>query len=73
MSQKRGDEERDPLPMDVTKEDGHWVVCGLYDESESGSDSGDEGSADTSSSSGGDSDGGGSDGSIPNPIPKSSN
>ena len=61
MTQKRGDDQSDPLEMDVTKEDGHWVVCGLYRKSE-------ESPVPPTSA-----EGGGGGGSIPNPIPKSSN
>lgn len=67
MTQKRGDNERDPLKMDVKKEDGNFVVCGIYNES-GGSEPGTETSGNSEPSSGG-----GGDGSIPNPIPKSSN
>jgi hypothetical protein len=68
MTQKRGDDERDPLKMEVVKEDGNWVVCGLYQRESSGG----EGTDSTSSSSGSD-DGPANTGSIPNPIPQSSN
>jgi hypothetical protein len=67
MTQKRGDNERDPLKMDVKKEDGNFVVCGLSNPS-GGSGSGDGTSGNSEPSSGG-----GGNGSIPNPIPKSSN
>jgi hypothetical protein len=67
MTQKRGADERDPLKMEVVKEDGNWVVCGLYQRDSSG-----EGTDSTSSSSGSD-DGPANTGSIPNPIPQSSN
>lgn len=67
MTQKRGDNERDPLKMDVKKEDGNFVVCGLSNPS-GGSEGGDQTSGNSEPTSGG-----GGDGSIPNPIPKSSN
>lgn len=67
MTQKRGDRERDPLKMDVKKEDGNFVVCGLSNPSR-GSGGGEETSGNSEPSSGG-----GGNGSIPNPIPKSSN
>jgi hypothetical protein len=69
MVQKRGDQERDSLKMDVTKEDGNWVVCGIYNESEDSPEDG----TDTTSRGSEDDDGPASSGSIPNPIPKSSN
>jgi hypothetical protein len=68
MTQKRGDDERDPMKMDVVKEDGNFVVCGLYQQDSPG---GGEGTDSTSSS--GSDDGPANTGSIPNPIPKSSN
>ncbi|MGB3443616.1 MAG: hypothetical protein WBA97_33180 [Actinophytocola sp.] len=68
MTQKRGDDERDPLNMNVKKEDDHWVVCGLYDDSQGNP--GEESTAPRSSES---EDSGPTDGSIPNPIPKPSN
>ncbi len=64
MTQKRGDDERDPLKLDVKKEDGNWVVCGLTNQSGS--------SEGTDGTSGGDAPPPAND-SIPNPIPKSSN
>jgi hypothetical protein len=69
MTQKRGGDEREPLKMDVKKEDGHFVVCGIYRDSSEESPSGTSGSDSTSS---GDDDPPIS-GSIPNPIPQSSN
>ena len=66
MTQKRGDDERDPLAMEVTKENGDWVVCGLYD----GQQDQQEDSPAASASSGDDDPP--ADQSIPNPIPKSS-
>lgn len=69
MTQKRGDDERDPLKMDVLEEDGNLVVCGLYKrDSPSESET-----TDSTSSSGSEDDGPATSGSIPNPIPKSSN
>lgn len=68
LARKRGDRTGDPLPMDVKKEDGKFVVCGLFASNESGSGEGTSGAEEPSS---GGNDGG--DGSIPNPIPKSSN
>jgi hypothetical protein len=61
MTQKRGEDESDPMRMDVMMEDGNWVVCGLYRESEDDPvppTSVEDGSVTAS---------------IPNPIPKSSN
>jgi hypothetical protein len=61
MTQKQGDLEPEPRKMEVTKEDGRWVACGLY----RGDDEQEEPSSPPSS-------GGGGGGSIPNPIPKTS-
>lgn len=69
MTQKRGEDEREPMQMDVKKEDGNWVVCGIYRES---SEEAPGGSGDSDSTSSGGEEPTNS-GSIPNPIPKSSN
>lgn len=66
MTPKRGSDEADPLAMTVLKEDGRWVVCGLFGDGGGESTESQPGTPGTSGTSG---DGGG--GSIPNPIPTS--